>query len=541
MEDTTNIKDHGKHAPKTTEQLTKKEKMRSVSDKKEEIAQDNEGEEIIDINGEKTLKNKGRKNRELGDLEENQILQSRLRSDSGKVYSSTVTVEASTLPSEKLPSVSEELENQDMCPLEDCRKNAKNTEKIIDMITRLQLSVDDVLGKVSAQEQITTSHAIRVQNLEEDVQKNEKSIDEMAEELKETQFQLKLVTNTVIKQDQQIALLNQKIIEMQRREMAANLVITGIPETPNEKPLQLFNNFVTEQLELQELIPALKAFRVGFGSNRPLVVELRYAENKNKLFASATKLKGKTNSKGGPYFMSDHLPESLNEERRRANELFAENKKKTTANQLDMAFNRGKLVINEEPYMKAIHPPSLKEIFNPSEELWEKAKDINIVHGMNDLQKGSHFKSFAAAVEDFGEIHAAMVKLRMKYADATHISCAFRLPGANTPINQDFVDDGEYGCGRTLLKVLKQEQLMNIAIFIVRYYGGTHLGVARFDLFRIIAKAAIKALIAQRKKDFPDQNPIESLPQRYKETTGPESSNENWTEMQKWPDNKKSD
>lgn len=124
-----------------------------------------------------------------------------------------------------------------------------------------------------------------------------------------------MVSNIVIKQDQQIATLNQKILEIQQREMAPNVVITGIIEIKHEKPIQLFNTFVQKGLEIQELIPADKAFRLGTGNNRPLLVELRHPEDKRKLFARAVKLKGKTNEKGGSYFLADHLPEELNESR----------------------------------------------------------------------------------------------------------------------------------------------------------------------------------------------------------------------------------
>lgn len=378
-----------------------------------------------------------------------------------------------------------------MCPKEGC---CKGTSKLMEMMMKLQDSVDGVLKKVTTQETIASNMSHRIQDLQDKVDKNEEGLDEMEKELTETKFQLQVVANIVVCQDEQISFLKQKISEIQQREMSANVVISGIPEKKNEKPIQLFNNFVQQGLELQELIPANKAFRIGKGQNRPLIVELRHPENKGRLFANATKLKGKKNGNGGAYFLSDHLPEDQNEDRRRINELVMENKKKETSHQLDMSINRGKLIINQVLYTKTVVAPNARDLLEPDDDLFDKADEMDIIKGNTEIIEKSRFVSFATRVRDTGEVQAALLKLRMKYADATHVACAYRLPGVNTPQNQDFVDDGEFGCGRTMLRVLRDSKQYNIAVFMVRYYGGKHLGVARFEVFRELTRKAIAEL-----------------------------------------------
>lgn len=449
-------------------------------------------------------KQRSKKNRELGDLNDAHILSARLRSSSGKVYSSGLSVSAASSqqssPSTSLVTVHEEdspaISTEEMCPKEGC---CSGTAKLIDMMSNLQKSVDGVLKKVTTQETLTSNTSHRLQDLQERVAENEGNMEDIEKELKDTKFQLQVVSNIVIKQDEQISFLKQKISEIQHREMAANIVISGIPEFKNEKPLMLFNRFVEKGLELQELVPANRAFRIGSGQNRPLIVELRHPENKGKLFSSASKLKGEKNENGGSYFLSDHLPEDQNEKRRRINELISENKKKPTSHQLDMTLKKGNLLINEEPYSKSIAAPTAKDLLDPDEALYDKADELEFVRGGDDLQEKSKFISYAVAVQDLEDIHAAILKLRMKYVDATHVACAYRLPGANTPQNQDYVDDGEFGCGRAMLKVLKEEKYMNMAVFMVRFYGGKLLGVKRFEIFRNLTKSAITALIEKRK------------------------------------------
>lgn len=470
----------------------------------------------------KAGKVKGKKKRELDSMMENSILNSRFRSSSGKVYSSSVSVDARSASNSSISDLQmviegehdcgeslDDLSSLEMCPKEGC---CKGMTTLIDMIGKLQKSVDGALKKFDTQEILISNSSHRVQDLQDQMEKQDEAIDDIDRELQDTKFKLQLVSNIVIRQDQQISFLKEKINEIHQREMTSNVIVSGITERKNENPIQAFNQFVQGELELQELIPANKAFRLGSGTNRPLLVELRHSDNKKKLFGNIGKLKGKKNEKGNSYFLSDHLPEEMNETRRRSNELFAENKKKQSSHQLEMGFVHGKLMINEEPYNKSIHAPSAKEILNPNEDLFNKAKELDIVKGKKEAELKSKFVSYAVAVQDFDDIQAAYLNIRMKFPDATHVACAFRLPGSNTPQNQDYVDDGEFGCGRTMLKVLKEAQFMNMAVFIVRFYGGKHLGVRRFEIFRDLAKVAIKNLMDKREREQSQGPSVEHLP-----------------------------
>lgn len=178
--------------------------------------------------GEKISKAKLKANRELGDLEQNQILNSRLRSSSSKVYSASLTVDASEnhCQKSKLTTVNEvEQPNSEMCLKDDC---CKNTSTLITMINKLQESVDGVMNKLSDQETATSDTNQSILAVQEQCGRNTDSIDSLETELKETRGQLKLVQNIVIQQDQQINFLKNKIVEIQQREMGANIVISGI-------------------------------------------------------------------------------------------------------------------------------------------------------------------------------------------------------------------------------------------------------------------------------------------------------------------------
>ena len=79
---------------------------------------------------------------------------------------------------------------------------------------------------------------------------------------------------------------------------------------------------------------------------------------------------------------------------------------------------------------------------------------------------------------------------------ATHIIGAYRIFGANHARLQDYCDDGEHGGGRRILNLMKEQNLFNLAIFIVRYKKGGDIGYKRFEIITELAKAAMHAIPA---------------------------------------------
>ena len=87
-----------------------------------------------------------------------------------------------------------------------------------------------------------------------------------------------------------------------------------------------------------------------------------------------------------------------------------------------------------------------------------------------------------------------LYKMRIKYADATHVSVGYRLDSSSGPFNQGYFDDGETGAGRAILQSVKDRAMSGVAVFIVRYYGGVSLGKRRFEITTMLTIAALSAL-----------------------------------------------
>ena len=90
---------------------------------------------------------------------------------------------------------------------------------------------------------------------------------------------------------------------------------------------------------------------------------------------------------------------------------------------------------------------------------------------------GSKFLAFAFPVETEEEIKTILADVRKEYFDARHHCYAWRLGLNGEPFRMN--DDGEPSstAGRPILGQLLSQELSDILVVVVRYFGGVKLGV----------------------------------------------------------------
>lgn len=107
-------------------------------------------------------------------------------------------------------------------------------------------------------------------------------------------------------------------------------------------------------------------------------------------------------------------------------------------------------------------------------------------------EKGSRFISFICPVNDEDEIKEVLVRIRKEHHGAKHHCYAWRL-GTET-IRYRSSDDGEppSTAGKPILIQLVSHRLTNTLLVVVRYFGGTLLGVS--GLINAYREAAANAV-----------------------------------------------
>lgn len=109
-------------------------------------------------------------------------------------------------------------------------------------------------------------------------------------------------------------------------------------------------------------------------------------------------------------------------------------------------------------------------------------------------ERSSKFLSYAYPVRSETEIKEHLDALRKRYYDATHHCYAWRLGPAGEASRAN--DDGEPSgtAGKPILGQLLSAELTDILVVVVRYFGGTKLGVSGLiNAYRDAAREVIEA------------------------------------------------
>ena len=93
-------------------------------------------------------------------------------------------------------------------------------------------------------------------------------------------------------------------------------------------------------------------------------------------------------------------------------------------------------------------------------------------------EKGSSFHAVSELVSSAEHIRSKLLKIKKQFPDASHISYAYRIK-KDKSLNEFASDAGEPNgsAGIPILNVLKRNQIVNTVIFVIRYFGGTKLGI----------------------------------------------------------------
>ncbi|HEY5596221.1 MAG TPA: YigZ family protein [Candidatus Bipolaricaulota bacterium] len=113
----------------------------------------------------------------------------------------------------------------------------------------------------------------------------------------------------------------------------------------------------------------------------------------------------------------------------------------------------------------------------------------------------SRFIALAQPLSELSQVERYLDQARSRFPDATHHCSAYRLLHEDS-ILEHGDDDGEplHTAGAPMLQVLRGRELCNALVVVVRYFGGTKLGVGGLiRAYGDAAKAALEAAGTVRK------------------------------------------
>jgi uncharacterized YigZ family protein len=121
--------------------------------------------------------------------------------------------------------------------------------------------------------------------------------------------------------------------------------------------------------------------------------------------------------------------------------------------------------------------------------------------------RGSRFLAFAFPVQSRDEIGTILADLKKAYHDARHHCYAYRLGADKKEYRVNDGGEPSNSAGRPILGQITSRDLSNILIVVVRYFGGTKLGVG--GLIHAYRSAASDALENARIVKAVESDPVE--------------------------------
>ena len=279
-----------------------------------------------------------------------------------------------------------------------------------------------------------------------------------------------------------------RIDRMEQNSMKLSVIISGLQTSNKIKDyVREVKGFIINDLAAD--VDITDCFKLGIGNYKPVIITVSSMSQKLNIFQKLNEYK-KANEDIEVY-ISDFLPAEVKERKRRERELYRENESEE-ANKLEMAYGKGGLMIQGEMYKAKVNAPLPTKILKYEPQKVEEILKMKIPCGETFEMLGSTFLAHVWEANNFEQINDAYMNLRMKYPQAKHITCAYRIAGMPRCYHEDYCDDKESGGGNYLLKLMKTNSISSTAVFVVRHHKGPKLGNARFELMYKAVESAVK-------------------------------------------------
>jgi cell division protein FtsB len=276
--------------------------------------------------------------------------------------------------------------------------------------------------------------------------------------------------------------IHEDMLQSTARSMKDNITFSNIPEEQNESNnstrrilIEFLQNEMCIAPDSFNHIDVIRVHRVGQSGkyNRMIVAKLN-EQGKAVIWSHTKHLKGKH------FSVNVQLPRELSERKKQLVPLY-----KNARNNNKKAQWRGeKLSIDNVTH--TAHQDVIKHINYVTSDV---AVSTKVTQGPPMTHKGSTFLGSRISIQSTDDV---IPSLHALYGDQRCARATHNRIQSKTGITEHYNDDGEYGAGSKLLDMLKEKDIQNELVCVTRWYGGTHLGTARFQCILDTAKAVLR-------------------------------------------------
>ena len=282
--------------------------------------------------------------------------------------------------------------------------------------------------------------------------------------------------------------LREQMLVQEARSMRDNLKFYNIPESQDEECEETVRKFLSKEMKISvndlNKIKFDRIHRTGQyrrDQNRVIVAKFNPCEGRQIVFNHVKNLDRSKN-----YGISEQLPRELAERKKQLIPAYKQAKREKR----NAKWSMDKLVVDGQ--VKEITKDKVKDV---NLDTNEKATSLQpeLHHTPTQIHHGSSFQGHSVKITSQDEIVPALhaIYSDSRVARATHNIYAYRLKTGHGYL-EHFEDDGEWGAGSKLLNMLRENNIEDTLVCTTRWYGGSHLGKARFDHIVNVAKISLK-------------------------------------------------
>lgn len=386
----------------------------------------------------------------------------------------------------------------------------QENEGLKDRVTKLDETVfeeeEGLQTKMAKVEEVVlqedTGLKDKVIALEKSAEDINEKYDKLSKEMDDIRYEHDVAKRLLCQHDQSIKINSDKIIDLTAKSMEKNITISGIPESTDEDPKEVATEFLQTTLRIQQFPTGgiiKEAFRLGQSNPtkpRSLVIKCSMPL-RELILKAAAEYRERLGRNKPEHYISTQIPDKMVEQKRLIRHLIWEQKQKDEGLPHDkkarIHVQNNVVFVNKQPVKRKLPAVRPHHYLLPDDELQAKLEGFEFVESKRDTVKFSTFQAYALKCSTVDDAHLAHVRVKQMNAEATHVVAAF-VPKEGSGLHYSFQDDNEYGAGLKLVRFIKEQGLDEVAVYLVRNYGGFHLGPSRYQIMLKHAKEAMDKL-----------------------------------------------
>ena len=340
----------------------------------------------------------------------------------------------------------------------------------------------------------------------------------------ELQHKLETATHVITTLENELHSQESRILYNSQMHNVKSYKISGINHVVGEDPLVATKTFLTDILEVtvQEgdiksasRIPGtISVFIKGVKTELPPQMSVKVSGSLQKKIArNIRNLDDKSDPTDGHFYkVKQQLPDAMIAARQHFNKIVAkiqeDNDGLPREKRTPFYFQGTDLFVSGRKVREPVYPPSRASILSITPREQSILDLINPPVLSQQLHLKSKFFAYAVRLHDIATVKHTYKRLRQLHIKANHIMMAFGVVSPDDPdkVLEGSCHDRESHGDVRLATVVEKSHMTNVAVFVVRYYGGTPLRGLRL---KAITECATEALFKVRFPEEEDPPPTE--------------------------------